>query len=222
MKTIFIIGDGNMAETLYSYLYKEYHVAAFCVEKKYRRNNELFGIPVIDMEYFYSKNIPEVTNVCIAIGAVKLNLVRERLYNILIKKKYNIISYFAKTNIKHLDSTFDNGSIILENTTVHYGSKIGKNVFIASGVNIGHRCIIKDNVWINSGVTIAGNVVIGQSTFIGVGATIANGVEIGGRTFIGGGTYIDKSKRGGCTIIRKESINFSVDSDTFVEKFNIL
>ncbi len=87
-------------------------------------------------------------------------------------------------------------------------ARIGKNVVIASGVNIcthvkledsvicntgciiDHESLIRRAVHICPGVKIAGHVTINEAAFIGIGATIIQGTTIGESVIAGAGTVI--------------------------------
>nr|WP_275041926.1 hypothetical protein [Pseudoalteromonas rubra] len=109
------------------------------------------------------------------------------------------------------------GSIVLAKSSIHCGTKIGKNVFISSGVNIGHCCTIEDNVWINSGVTIAGNTTIGRNSIICINATIGNDIVIGQSNFIGAGTLITKSTQDFACYATEPTAQLPIPSTTFTK-----
>lgn len=72
-----------------------------------------------------------------------------------------------------LESTvIGEGTKIGNNVNIGHGVEIGKHCYISSGVTIGGACTIKDNCWISPGVSISDHIVIEERCKIGVGSVI--------------------------------------------------
>lgn len=152
----------------------------------------------------------------IAVGFHQLNKLREKYFWSLIKKGFTPAS-FIDPALKEINNIhIDQGSIVLEKTSIHYNTRIGKNVFIATGANIGHDCIIKDNAWINSGVTIAGNTTIGSNTVLGINATIGNDIVLGDNNFIGAATLITKNTEDNACYATEATKQLPISADAFM------
>jgi sugar O-acyltransferase (sialic acid O-acetyltransferase NeuD family) len=83
-----------------------------------------------------------------------------------------------------------NGTVILHNSVVQTGAKVGKYCISNTRSSIGHDCILGDFVHVASGAILCGNVTIGDLTWVGAGATIIQGLTIGRRVIIGAGAVV--------------------------------
>ena len=194
-KKLLIVGAGEFAEIAYEYFTydSEYEVAAFAVEKKFRAQDELFGIPVVDFEEVETLYPPTEYEAYVAITYIQLNRARRRLFLTCKEKGYLCASYvsshaFVWRNVKIGENTF-----IFENNTIQYHVEIGNNVVLWSGNHIGHRTVIENDVWLTSHVVISGFCRIGCGSFIGVNATLGDNVTLGKDTVFGAGALTVKS-----------------------------
>lgn len=212
MDKLVIYGDGSMAKTVFPYLSQKYDVTCFTVESNYKTHSSLFGLPVINFEDLQNNG----EKFAIAIGFHKLNEIREKYFNTMIDKGFTPISFIDSGLERTNKLTLGKGSLILEKASIHYNTRIGSNVFISTGVNIGHDCIIEDNVWINSGVTIAGNTKIGNNSVLGINATIGNDIIIGRNNFIGAATLVTNNTEDDTCFAIQASKPLSVTAKAFM------
>lgn len=194
-KKLVIIGAGEFAEIAYEYFMfdSDYSVVAFAVEKEYRTEDFLFGLPVINFEDIVQKYTPSEFDVFVALTYAKLNRVRRRLYDICKKQGYHCASYvssraFVWHNVKIGENTF-----IFEDNTIQYHAQIGNNVVLWSGNHIGHRTIIEDDCWITSHDVISGFCRIGRGSFLGVNVSVGDKVVIAKDTVLGAGAVTVKN-----------------------------
>lgn len=194
-KKLVIIGTGEFGEIAYEYFTydSEYEVVAFAEERKFRSKNELYGLPVVDLENLEEMYLPKDFDVFVAVTYVKLNRVRRRLYHICKEKGYRCASYvssraFVWHNVEMGENTF-----IFENNTVQYHVKIGNNVILWSGNHVGHRTVIEDDCWLTSHDVISGFCHIKRGCFLGVNATVGDNVTIPEDTVLGAGALTVKN-----------------------------
>ena len=194
-KKLVIVGAGEFGEIAYEYFTydSEYEVCAFAVEKEYRKQDELFGVPVINFEDIEEKYPKDEYEVFVAVTYVKLNRARKRLFELCKNKGYKCATYvsshaFVWHNVELGENTF-----IFEDNTVQYHVKIGNNVVLWSGNHIGHRTVIEDDCWLTSHIVISGYCHVGKGSFIGVNATLGDNVSIGEDTVFGAGAVTVKS-----------------------------
>ena len=194
-KKLIIIGAGEFAEIAYEYFTydSEYEVAVFAVEKKFRAQDSLFGLPVIDFENVEKLYPPTEYETYVAITYTQLNRARRRLFLACKEKGYRCASYvsshaFVWRNVKIGENTF-----IFEDNTIQYHVEIGNNVVLWSGNHIGHRTVIEDDVWLTSHAVISGFCRIGKGSFIGVNATLGDNETLGKDTVFGAGSVTGKS-----------------------------
>lgn len=203
-KKLVIVGAGEFGEIAYEYFSDDspYEVAAFAVEKKYREVDELRGLPVFDFEEMENKFPPSEYEAFVAVTYVKLNRARRRLYQICRQKGYKCASYVSSHSFFWKNAEIGENSFVFENNTVQYHVKIGNNVILWSGSNIGHRTVIEDDCWLAIRVAISGFCHIGRGSFIGVNVSLGDKVSIAEDVVVGAGAVTVKSlsQKGGVYI----------------------
>lgn len=223
-KKLVLIGAGEFAEIAYEYFTydSEYEVIAFAVESQYFNQNELFGLPIIEVEKISSIYPPSEAEVFVAMYYGKLNRNRRRLYSFCKNNGYKCASYissraFVWHNVKIGENVF-----VFEDNTIQYHAVIGNNVVLWSGNHIGHRTVIEDDCWITSHDVVSGFCRIGRASFLGVNATIGDQVIIGQDTVIGAGAVVIKSlpEKGGVYVgnpakklTRTSYVQFNLEED---------
>lgn len=194
-KKLVIIGAGEFGEIAYEYFTydSEYDVVAFAVEKKYRKNDELFSLPVIDFEDCADKYPPTEYDVFVAITYVQLNRARKRMYEECVRLGYHCASYISSHAFVWHNAEIGENTFIFENNVIQYHAKIGNNVVLWSGNHIGHRTVVEDNCWLTSHDVVSGFCRIGRGSFIGVNATIGDNVTIAEDVVLGAGSVTVKN-----------------------------
>src|SRR5712692_9841845 len=194
MKKIVIVGDGETAELAYEYFTHDSssEVAAFSVEKAYRKKSEMFGLPVVDFEEIERQYPPADCDVFVAISYTQLNRVRTRLYQQAKKKGYQFVSYVSSRAFVWRNVEIGENCFIMENNVLQYAVRVGNNVVLWSGNHVGHQSVIRDNVFVSSHVVISGYCEIGENCFLGVNSCIANNVKIAKDCLIGMGAVVHK------------------------------
>lgn len=194
MEKIVIVGDGETAELAYEYFTHDspHEVVAFAVESAYRKQEELFGLPVVAFEEMERHYPPAEFRAFVAISYNKLNRVRARLFAETKRKGYRCLSYVSSRAFVWHNVELGENCFIFENNVVQYGVKVGNNVVLWSGNHVGHQTVIKDNVFISSHVVVSGYCEVGENCFLGVNSSVANNVKIGRDCLVGMGALINK------------------------------
>lgn len=194
-KKLIIVGAGEFGEIAYEYFTDDspYEVAAFAVEKKYRETDELYGLPLVDVEDMEKMYPPSDYEVFVAITYVKLNRERKRVYEICKRKGYICATYVSSRSFFWKNAEIGENSFVFEDNTIQYHVKIGNNVVLWSGNHIGHRTVIEDDVWLTSHDVISGFCRIGRGCFIGVNASVGDNVTIAEDVVLGAGSVTVKN-----------------------------
>ena len=129
------------------------------------------------------------------------NILREKIYNLIIRKGKKVISLINSTVSISSFATIGDGVFINRNVSINAFVKIGDNVILNTGCIIEHDCQINNNVHIAPGAVLAGNVKVGSGTFIGANAVIKQGVEIGNNVIVGAGTVVLRNIADGNKIV---------------------
>lgn len=129
------------------------------------------------------------------------NTIRERIYNLIIEKKAEIVTLISQSASISKKASIGNGTFVNNNVTINAIVKVGKNVILNTACIIEHNCIIADSAHIAPGAVLAGNVTVGERSFIGANSVIKEGVTIGKDVIVGAGTVVLKDISDGMKIV---------------------
>jgi sugar O-acyltransferase (sialic acid O-acetyltransferase NeuD family) len=193
-KKLILVGDSAFAEIAYEYYThdSDYEVVAFAVEVAFRKRDELFGLPVIDVEEMETEFAPCQHSVYVATVYTQLNRLRARLMGEAKAKGYALASYISSHAFIWPNVSIGEHCFIFENNTVQPFVRLEDNVVLWSGNHIGHHSTVKSHCFISSHVVLSGFCVVGESCFLGVNSTVANNITIGPDCWVGPGALIVK------------------------------
>jgi sugar O-acyltransferase (sialic acid O-acetyltransferase NeuD family) len=192
---IVIFGAGDIARLAHYYFThdSEHEVAAFTVDKEYRKEDGFLGLPLFDFEEMPKRYPSDSFKMFIALSYAKMNKVRAEKYYQAKNLGYELVSYVSGKCSFLTDQPVGENCFILEDNTIQPFVKIGNNVTLWSGNHIGHDSIIEDHCFLASHIVVSGHVHIHPYCFIGVNATLRNSITIAPETLIGAGAVIMKN-----------------------------
>lgn len=195
MAKIVIFGAGDIARLAHYYFThdSEHEVAAFTVDKEYRKEDGFLGLPLFDFEEMPKRYPSDSFKMFIALSYAKMNKVRAEKYYQAKNLGYELVSYVSGKCSFLTDQPVGENCFILEDNTIQPFVKIGNNVTLWSGNHIGHDSIIEDHCFLASHIVVSGHVHIHPYCFIGVNATLRNSITIAPETLIGAGAVIMKN-----------------------------
>lgn len=213
-KKLIIFGNGEIADMAFYYFKNEdkYEIVAFCIDKKFIKEENFNNIPVIPFEDIEKKFSPRDYLFHLAISYQKLNQTREIKFKEIEKKNYDFVSYISKKSSISKKKKLGRNLFILENQTIQNNVEINDNVMIWSSNHIGHGTIIGSHSYVSSHVIISGHCTIGKRCFLGVNSAIADFCNIGDDCFIGMGSSISTNLKSGSTAVSKNTEIFLKDS----------
>lgn len=122
----------------------------------------------------------------IAIGNPKIRM--------RIAEKMSGVSWYTAIHptavISDIDVSIESGTVVMANTVINSGTRIGKHCIINSGAVVEHDNQISDFVHVSVGAKLAGTVQIGKRTWIGIGAVVNNNLSICEDCIIGAGAVV--------------------------------
>ena len=213
MAKIIIFGVRDLAELAYFYLTNDslHEVVAFSVNREYMPADCIFkGLPVIAFEEIEKKLTPKRYSFFAPMTHKGMNKERERIYNEIKIKGYNLISYVSSKATVFDNLIVGDNCFILEDNTIQPFVSIGSNTVLWSGNHIGHHSKIGDHVFITSHVVISGNCLIEPYCFIGVNAALKENIVLGEASFIAM-----------CTSITNDTESFSIYSGNPAKKIDM-
>ncbi len=215
-KPLIIYGNGAMASVYASYLSSVYEIVAFSVEQSFCQTKYFEEKPLIPFESIEQAFDPGDYHFVVAVGYAEMNQVRARISAFIKNKGYSMVQFVSPDLWRHAGVSIGENTVILDHCSLHCRSLVGNNVFIASGVQMGHDCQISDNVWINSGVVLAGGVSIGEGCFLGINASVAHGVSLAAGTFVGANTLLTKNTKPNQVVVSHYGEVYPVDSHVYL------
>jgi sugar O-acyltransferase (sialic acid O-acetyltransferase NeuD family) len=196
-KKLIIIGAGETAQIAFEYFTYDsnYEIAAFAVNQRFLKDENLYDRPIIAIEEIEKEFPPDKFQAFVAISSGSLNRNRKAVFNEMKRKGYQLASYISSKAFVWRNVKIGENCFIFENNTVQPFVEIGNNVILWSGNHIGHNSKIADHCFISSHCVVSGFCEIGEHSFLGVNCTIENNVKIGKDNFIGAGALIQKNTK---------------------------
>jgi sugar O-acyltransferase (sialic acid O-acetyltransferase NeuD family) len=196
MAQVIIFGIKDLAELAYFYLKNDskHDVVGFSVNKAYLpENRKYIGLPVFAFEEIENELPPAEHSFFAPMTHKGMNKDRERIYNEIKKKGYDLISYISSRATVFDNLVVGENCFILEDNTIQPFVTIGSNTILWSGNHIGHHTKIGSHVFITSQVVISGNCVIEPNCFIGINSALKENTVLGEATFVAMSTSITKN-----------------------------
>jgi sugar O-acyltransferase (sialic acid O-acetyltransferase NeuD family) len=82
------------------------------------------------------------------------------------------------------------GSVVMANSVINPGSRVGKHCIVNTAVTIDHDCIIGDFVHLSPGTHLGGGVRIDAFSWIGLGASVINNIHVAEHAIVGAGSVV--------------------------------
>ena len=213
---VLIYGDGALAE---QYLWQlesddRYEVVGFCVDEVFYQENTFHNIQVFRFQELSTYFDMSDVYILVAIGYTKMNSIREKIFNLIEKCGYNLLTYISKSAIIGKHVTIGKGSFIGNYVVISPSSIIGKGCIIYSSTCIGHYCHINDFCYLSICIALGGHVTISRNCFLGMHVTIRDGILIDCYNVIGTAANVLKSTKSHGIYVGNPAIRFKdVDID---------
>ena len=188
MPPLVIIGSGGHAVSVVNVAISAGYTIKCFVDKNKKISN-LLGFNVVDSV----EEVDEWTSYHFGI-AIGDNALRERLYNAL-KDKYFNLTFPALIHASAIISSFtnlDEGTVVMPNAVIGPNSTIGKFCLINTHASVDHDCVMMDFSSIAPGAAIGGQVHIGNRSAISIGTSVKHGIKIGDDSIVGANSYLNK------------------------------
>lgn len=186
MVAVIIYGNGDFAKQMYCYFESDcsIQVVAFCADKKYIHEKEIYGIKVYDFETIEKEFEVERFKMFVAIGYGNMRAREHMFYKAKIKG-YDLISYVSSKAIMSPNISLGENNAILHGVIIEPNVEIGNNNIIWSSTTICHDVKIGHHNFIAAGTVIGGFSKIENLCFIGFNSTIIQNINILNESLIG-------------------------------------
>lgn len=205
MKDIVIIGAGGHAKVIADIILKrkellneKLNIIGFLDDGyKNLKYTKIFDIPILgDTNLIEKLEQEKKYNYIIGIGN---NEIREK-----ISSKFSNLNYYTAIHPKSIigiDVIIEEGTVVMANTVVNSGTKIGKHCILNTGSIIEHDNNIEDYCHLSPNSTLCGTVKIGKNSWVGANSTIIQNRNIGENSMIGAGSVIIRDIPSNCTVV---------------------
>lgn len=196
---LLIVGAGGHARVVAD--------AAYCsgawdkvvmIDDRYPALTSSGGVPVIDSLKAMDSLKAEWPHALIAVGRNELRL---SLQDQLEDMGYQLATVIHPSAQVAGDVVIGDGSVLLANSVVNTGARLGRAVILNTAATIDHDCLLGDGVHLSPGVHLAGNVAIGDRTWLGIGSSVVNDCTIGPDVVVGAGGVVIADLPNGVTAL---------------------
>jgi sugar O-acyltransferase (sialic acid O-acetyltransferase NeuD family) len=215
MAKLVIFGAGDIARLAHHYFTTDspHEVAAFVVDRAFRKGEEFLGLPLADAEDAVLRFPPDQYEMFVALSYATMNALRAEKYAAMKQLGYRLTSYVSSRCTYLSQTPPGDNCFILEDNTIQPFVTIGNNVTLWSGNHIGHDATIEDHCFITSHVVVSGYVRVCERSFIGVNATLRNSITIAPQTLVGAGAVIMRDTKAKGVYLPERATLFSKSSD---------
>lgn len=194
MKQYVIFGDSAFAERICNYIRSEHvhKVLCFTNEERYMVKDKINDLDVVPFEQLSERYDKDSFELIICIGYVKMNRLREQIYDLCRDEGYRVGSWISSTVISYSDDVAD-GNIVMPNVYIGPNCSIGRGNVIASSCCLSHDNKLGDFNFISSSVIFGGHSSVCDNCFIGLNSTVRDGIIINNYSLIGSASNILKN-----------------------------
>jgi len=220
-RKVVLYGNRQMATFAQAVLTHDspYEVVAFTVDDALITETTLLGLPVVPFENVERVYPPEDHSAHIAVGFRRVNGVRAEKYAQAKAKGYELLTYVSSQAFKWPDLVIGDNCWILEHSVIHPFAKIGNDVYMGSGVHIGHHTTVGDHSFLVGMIAVAGFAKIGSYCFVGIHSTVRDGLTIADRTVIGAGSTVLRDTQEGGVYVAPPARMLPYPSEELPEDF---
>lgn len=195
MKKVVIFGTSSAAALTHFALTHDssYEIEAFTVDRKYMKNQEFCGLPVIPFEEVETTYPPGEYRMMVAVFASRVNKTRAEKYTQAKEKGYELINYISSQAIVSPGLEIGDNCFIGEGVICRPSLKIGNDVIILPGAFLGHDSVIKEHCFIAARAVVLGAVTVEPYCTIGANATVLDAVTVATECIIGAGSVIHEN-----------------------------
>jgi sugar O-acyltransferase (sialic acid O-acetyltransferase NeuD family) len=189
-KKLFIIGAGGAGIEIESFLSgipenkRDFEIAGFLDDNLSALDNISSDFRILGKIFEYPLQREDYVILSIINSEIKM-----KIYSHL-KNRVNFFTYIDSSAFIGKFTDIGEGSIVCPQCLVSTNVKIGKFVFLNSGTQVGHNCIVNDFSSVMSGVNIGGECTIGDAVFLGTGAIVIPRKKICAKSTIGAGAVV--------------------------------
>lgn len=192
MVKLVIYGTGPMAALAHFYFTQDspHRVVGFTTDRATMTETTMLGLPVVPFDEVERHFAPRLHAAFVALPDGRLNIARADLVEEVHGKGYAVASYLSSKAAYWSGLKLEDNCFILENVTIQPFARLGRNIVLWSGSQIGHNAKVGDHAFIGAQAVVSSAAEVGEGSTIGANATIGERVKIGRESVIGTGCLV--------------------------------
>ncbi|MFO1420894.1 MAG: acetyltransferase [Candidatus Competibacteraceae bacterium] len=197
MSQIVIYGNGQLAKLAFNRIkHDSFHqTVAFTVDGHLMESNRLLDLPLVPFERVVEHYPPDVYQMFIAVGHIKINQIRADRYEKAKEYGYRFINYISSKAIVWPEVEMGENCLIGDGCVIQPYARLGNDVHVGTASIVGHDAVIGDHCYLAVNVVLAGSVTVEPYAFLGASVTVRDRVRIGQATVIGAGAVIGQDTK---------------------------
>lgn len=171
-QSILLVGGGGHCKSVIDVLELENKfIIAGVIDKKELIGTEVLGYKVLGCDDDLQELFQTYKYAIVTVGQIKFNALRVKLFKILKEIGYNLPVIKSPLAYVSKHSFVDEGTVLMHDSLINAGVKVGKNCIVNTKALIEHDVVIEDNCHISTAAVLNGGVLVKEGTFFGSNAT---------------------------------------------------
>lgn len=191
---VLIYGIGSLGEKIFEYNKRDelYEIVGF-IDDKENLESTFCGLPTMNYDICKQYYPKEEYRIFVAIGYVRCNYYREKVVKKVFDDGYELINYISPYSICWENTILGKNIFVADNVFVGHKCKIYDGVIISAGCVLSHENEVKDYSFISSCVAFGGHSKVANNCFIGLHSTIKDNIVVAEYNIVGCGANVLKS-----------------------------
>ncbi len=180
-KKILLIGGGGHCRSVIDVIELEdrYEIAGIIVNDM-PKGSKILGYEVIGGDEDLPKLREEFSNVLVAVGHIRTNHVRVKLYHQLKELDFNLPTIISPLAYVSRYAMIGEATVVMHHALINANAKVGSNCIINTKALIEHDAVVEDHTHISTGAIINGGTKVKANSFVGSGAVTKESIEVSG------------------------------------------
>ncbi|HEY0655317.1 MAG TPA: acetyltransferase [Chryseosolibacter sp.] len=189
--SLILIGGGGHCRSLIDVIeaHGNFNIVGI-VDTRENVGREIEGYRIIGTDEDLPTLVAEHKNFVIAVGHVKSNAVRKKLFNTVKNLNGHFPTIVSPRAYVAKNAKLGEGVVVLHNAFINRNSLVEDNCIVNTGSIIEHDCKIGRHCHVAPHATVNGGCSIGSDVLIGTSAVIIQGVSIGQNSVVGAGAVV--------------------------------
>lgn len=185
---LILVGGGSHCIACIDVIEQEARFEIAGIVDKDTTDGMLLGYPVLGSDNDLKILRETYSSALIAVGQIKSPSNRIRLFEQLKSLDYALPIIISPRAYVSKHTVIGEGSIVMHDSLVNAGAKVGNNCIINTKALLEHDSIVEDNCHISTGAIINGGAMICQGSFVGSNAVTKEAVKTRVNDFIKAGS----------------------------------